>query len=214
VSAWAASAEGVTLSTDAATYQAQQLVLCAGAWISELFPEGSDVFAVHRQLLYWFPIREGYDQFRDSPIFVWEFQGEQRDFTHLVGFYGFPAVDGPAGGVKVAAESYERTTAPDGRQHPATQAEIDAIYARYIAPSLPWLGAEPVRTVSCLYTCTRRSRFVIDRHPAHDCVLIVSPCSGHGFKHSAAIGESVAQWVARRATDIDLSGFSLSQAAR
>jgi sarcosine oxidase len=71
-----------------------------------------------------------------------------------------------------------------------------------------------VRTVSCLYTCTRRSRFVIDRHPAHDCVLIVSPCSGHGFKHSAAIGESVAQWVARRATDIDLSGFSLSQAAR
>jgi sarcosine oxidase len=214
VSAWAASAEGVTVSTDAATYQAQQLVLCAGAWISELFPEGSDVFAVHRQLLYWFPIREGYDQFRDSPIFVWEFQGEQRDFTHLVGFYGFPAVDGPAGGVKVAAESYERTTAPDGRQHPATQAEIDAIYARYIAPSLPWLGAEPVRTVSCLYTCTRRSRFVIDRHPAHDCVLIVSPCSGHGFKHSAAIGESVAQWVARRATDIDLSGFSLSQAAR
>jgi len=32
----------------------------AGAWIGELFPEGRDIFAVYRQLLYWFPIREGY----------------------------------------------------------------------------------------------------------------------------------------------------------
>jgi glycine/D-amino acid oxidase-like deaminating enzyme len=34
-----------------------------------------------------------------------------------------------------------------------------------------------------------------DRHPEHDTVLIVSPCSGHGFKHSPAVGEAVAQWV-------------------
>jgi sarcosine oxidase len=210
VTGWTTSAEGVTVSTDAATYQAEQLVLCAGAWISELFPEGSDVFAVHRQLLYWFPIRRGYEQLRDSPIFVWELEGEHRDFTHLVGFYGFPAVDGPTGGVKVATESYERTTTPDAVQHPATQAEIERMYERFIGPRLPWLGATPVRTVSCLYTCTRASRFVIDRHPAHDTVLIVSPCSGHGFKHSAAIGESVAQWVTEGATEIDLSGFSLA----
>ncbi len=214
VTGWTASGGRVTVTTDAATYQAEQLVLCAGAWIPALFPEGDDVFAVHRQLLYWFPIREGYEQLRDMPIFVWELEGERRDFTHLVGFYGFPAVDGPAGGVKVATESYERTTTPDGRRPPATQAEIDEMYERFVGPHLPWLGAKPIRTVSCLYTCTRQSRFVIDRHPAHDSVLIVSPCSGHGFKHSAAIGESVAQWVTEGTTEIDLSGFSLSQASR
>jgi len=64
------------------------------------------------------------------------------------------------------------------------------MYERYIAPYLPWLGAGPVKTVSCLYTSTRGSRFVIDRHPEHDSVLIVSACSGHGFKHSPAIGEA------------------------
>jgi sarcosine oxidase len=209
VEAWAVSAAGVVVRAGAETYEAQQLVLCAGAWIPQLFPQGSDIFAIHRQLLYWFPIREGYEQLRDMPTFIWDFGGETHGFVHLLGFYGFPAVDGPEGGVKVAAESYERTTTPDGRQHPASQPEIDDMYDRYVAPHLPWLGARPLRTSSCLYTSTRGSRFIIDRHPRHDAVLIVSACSGHGFKHSPAIGEAVAQWVTEGATDIDLSGFGL-----
>jgi sarcosine oxidase len=212
VGRWAAAGSGVSVFTDDGTYRARRLVLCAGPWITQLFPEGGDVFAVYRQLLYWFPIREGYEQLREMPIFVWDFRGEKRGFVHLLGFYGFPAVDGPRGGVKVASESYERTTTPDGRQHPATRAEIDRMYRRYVAPRLPWLGAEPLRTVSCLYTSTRRSTFVIDRHPQHDQVLIVSPCSGHGFKHSPAIGETVAQWVSGSPADIDLGAFSLARA--
>ena len=75
-------------------------------------------------------------------------------------------------------------------------------------------GPEPVRTVSCLYTSTPANRFVIDRHPDHRTVLIVSPCSGHGFKHSAAIGEAVAQWATRGTTDIDLSPFRLVAGAQ
>jgi sarcosine oxidase len=214
VKRWTASPNGVTVRTGADTYEAEQLLLCAGAWIGELFPDGRDLFAVYRQLLYWFPIRRGYQELRDMPTFVWDFTGERRGFVHLDGFYGFPAVDGPAGGLKVASESYERTTAPDGRQHPATRAEIDHMYHRCIAPYLPWLGGEPVKTVSCLYTSTRGSRFVIDRHPDHDSVLIVSACSGHGFKHSPAIGEAVAQWLTGQQPDIDLSAFGFSRARR
>jgi sarcosine oxidase len=211
VEEWAASPAGVTVRTDAETYEAGQLVLCVGAWLPQLFPEGSEIFAIHRQLLHWFPIREGYEQLRSMPAFVWDFGGEAHGFVHLDGFYGLPAVDGPAGGVKVATESYAHTTTPDGQQHPASQSEIDHIYQRCVAPRLPWLGAEPLRTSSCLYTNTRGSRFVIDRHPEHDTVMIVSACSGHGFKHSAAIGESVAQSVTGHASDIDLSAFGLSR---
>ncbi len=207
VERWTASPAGVTVDTDADTYQTAQLVLCAGAWIGELYPGGRDIFAVYRQLLYWFQIREGYQQLHDMPAFVWDLGGEQQGFVHLDGFYGFPALDGPGGGLKVASESYERTTTPDGRRHPATQSEIDQMYERCIARYLPWLGPVPVRTVSCLYTSTRGSRFVIDRHPEHDSVLIVSACSGHGFKHSPAIGEAVAQWLTGDQPDIDLSAF-------
>jgi sarcosine oxidase len=214
VERWTASPNAVTVTTDADTYLAGQLLLCAGAWIGELFPDGRDIFAVYRQLLYWFPICEGYPPLRDMPTFVWDLGGDQGRFVHLDGFYGFPAIDGPGGGVKVAAESYERTTTPDGRQHPATQSEIDRMYQWSVAPHLPWLGAEPLKTVSCLYTSTRGSRFVIDRHPEHDSVLIVSACSGHGFKHSPAIGEAVAQLLTGQKSDIDLRPFGFSQARR
>jgi sarcosine oxidase len=211
VERWTASAPGVTVTTNVATYAAGQLLLCAGAWIGELFPEGRDLFAVYRQLLFWFPIREGYAQLRDMPVFVWDIGGDQQGFVHLDGFYGFPALDGPDGGVKLASELYERTVAPDGRQHPATPAEIEHMYRGCVAPFFPWLGAEPLRTVSCLYTSTFGSRFVIDRHPEHETVLIVSACSGHGFKHSPAIGEAVAQWLTGQQPGIDLSAFSLAR---
>ena len=205
---WTASHDGVAVRTDRDRYTAGQLVLCAGAWIPQLYPEGREIFAIYRQLLYWFPIREGYEQLRDMPIFVWDFGFSDR-FVHLNGLYGFPAIDGPDGGVKVASESYAATTEPDGAQHPATPAESEDMYADYVAPHLPWLGPGPLRSVSCLYTTTRGNRFIIDRHPEHERVMIVSPCSGHGFKHSPAIGESVAQWVTDGASVIDLSPFGL-----
>jgi sarcosine oxidase len=211
---WSASSDGVTVTTTAGGHSADRLVLCAGPWITELFPEGRDVFAVYRQLLFWFPIKRGYPLLRDMPAFVWDFGGADDGMVHLSGFYGFPAIDGPDGGVKAASESYEHTTAPDGRRHPATPAEAAQMYEECVAPHLPWLGSEPIRTVSCLYTSTLGSRFVIDRHPAHEPVLIVSACSGHGFKHSAAIGEAIADWAGGREPAIDLSPFSLSRVER
>ena len=214
VKGWTASGHGVSVTTDADTYAAGQLLLCAGAWITDLVPQMRDIVATYRQLLFWFPIRLGYAALRDMPAFVWDLGGDQRGFVHLDGFYGFPAIDGPAGGVKVASESYEHTTVPDGRQHPATRAETERMYRGCIAPYLPWLGAEPLRTVSCLYTSTRRSRFIIDRHPEHDAVFVVSACSGHGFKHSPAIGEAVAQRLTGHAPEVDLSGFSFDRVQR
>ena len=211
---WSASAHGVSVVTDRTRYASEQLILCAGPWLPGLFPEGQELFAVHRQVQIWFTIRQGYEQLRDMPVFVWDFGGERGGFVHFDGFYGFPAVDGPAGGVKVATETYETTCTPDGRQHPPTPVETAAMYRHCVQARLPWLGSDPVRTLSCLYTCTRGSRFVIDRHPVHESVLIVSPCSGHGFKHSPAIGEAVAQWVTGSRVDLDLSPFCLSHAAR
>jgi sarcosine oxidase len=210
VTSWTATGGGVTVETDRATYAAGQLVLSPGPWIHELFPEAADDFAIHRQLLYWFPVRKHFEQFAAMPVFVWDFGAVAEDFVHFNGIYGFPAVDGPTGGVKLATETYEYTTTPDGRQHPATGPEIRRMYRHYVGPQLPWLGSTPLRTVSCLYTSTRANRFVIDRHPEHERVLIVSPCSGHGFKHSAAIGESIAQWAIDGRAELDLSVFTLA----
>jgi sarcosine oxidase len=122
-------------------------------------------------------------------------------------FYGLPPLAGAAGCVKVATDQFEHTTEPDGAQHPATPDEAALMRRQAIGTRLPRLGFAPLRTVSCLYPSTRGSRFVIDRHPAHENVLIVSACSGHGFKHSAAVGEAVAQWMAGQSPEVDLRPF-------
>jgi sarcosine oxidase len=214
VEKWTASADGVRVRTPAGAYEAEQLVFCAGPWIMELFPNGGEIFGVYRQVMYWLEITQGYEQLRDMPTFIWDFAGRTEGVVHLSGIYGFPAVDGPRGGVKVGTESYRATTAPDGRQHPASGREVEQFHARYIAPHLPWLGPRVLRSVSCLYTSTNGSRFVIDRHPGHENVLIVSACSGHGFKHSPAIGEAVAQLMTDGDSAIDLGHFSLAAARR
>jgi sarcosine oxidase len=37
--------------------------------------------------------------------------------------------------------------------------------------------------------------------------MIVSACSGHGFKHSPAVGEAVAQWMMGEPPQLDLTPF-------
>jgi sarcosine oxidase len=209
---WAASSGAVTVTTGTATLEARELVLCAGAWITKLVPESAGLFAVYPQILHWFGIRRGYEALRQMPIFIWEMVGERDAFTHLSGgFYGFPAIDGPHGGLKLATERYDATVDPDRRPDPdpALAESARTLHERYLARHFPWVTAEPLRIASCLYTCTRASRFIIDQHPNHPNVRIVAACSGHGFKHSAAIGEAVAQTISVGASEIDLTPFAL-----
>jgi sarcosine oxidase len=60
---------------------------------------------------------------------------------------------------------------------------------------------------------TPDANFVIDEHPDLEGVLLVSPCSGHGFKHSAGIGEAIAQRMTTGSSDVDLSPFRLDRFA-
>jgi sarcosine oxidase len=208
---WTASADGVTVTTAAGTYSGSQLILSVGAWIARLFEEAGDTFAVHRQLMYWFAIREGYAQLREMPVFVWDFGGDKAEFVQFHGFYGFPALEGPAGGVKVGTATYDQPATSDEQHLSPTEREVADMYEQNVTRYLPWLGPELLRAAPCLYTSTRAGRFVIDRHPDHDTVWIVSPCSGHGFKHSPAIGEAIAQQVTSGTSDLDLSPFSLDR---
>jgi sarcosine oxidase len=68
-----------------------------------------------------------------------------------------------------------------------------------------------VKAVSCLYTVTPDHKFVIDIHPEFPQAIVASPCSGHGFKHSAAIGEVLAQLVTEGRSAIDIRSFSFQR---
>jgi sarcosine oxidase len=87
------------------------------------------------------------------------------------------------------------------------------MFAEHVGRRIVGARAEPSRAAACLYTVTPDSGFVIDRLPGEDRVILASPCSGHGFKHSAAVGEAIAQLATRGQADLDLTAFSVSRYA-
>jgi glycine/D-amino acid oxidase-like deaminating enzyme len=92
-------------------------------------------------------------------------------------------------GLKVANEESEGIVDPDSVDRVVSDADKVKMYETYVRPFLPDLGPRSIKTAVCLYTNAPSARFVIDTHPEHERVIFASPCSGHGFKHSAAIGE-------------------------
>ena len=179
------SIEGGRVVTDAGAASAGTVVLTAGPWVGEFVDPRR--FAVHRQVQYWFGT-DAYERHRDMPIFIWELGGGADDFV-----YGFPAIDGPEGGVKLSSEDYTSTTTPEACERDVTPEEAAAFHRRYVAGRVPGIGDRCLRAKTCLYTVAGDRNFVIEEDGG---VLLVSACSGHGFKHSAAIGERVAQTVA------------------
>jgi sarcosine oxidase len=201
------SGRRVMVSTDRATYRADRVVIAAGPWLPQLLrAELARPFRVSRQALLWFEVDEA-ARFAAGrfPVFIWELQRARQ------AIYGFPAVDGPAGGIKCATEQFDATTTPDAVDRIVGDAEAAETWTRLVAPHLPGVGPRCVRASTCLYTCTPDFGFVIDRHPDSDRMLIASPCSGHGFKHSAALGEALAELVGEGRSTVDLASFRLAR---
>jgi len=196
---------GVRVVTSASEYRAANLVVTAGPWLPELLSdEWRPFFKIYRQVLYWFAVEGAYETLAPGnfPVFIWEVQGEACPM------YGFPAVDGPAGGMKIGREEYSQTTSPEAVDRTVSQAEIAHMHDTQVAPFFHGVESRCLRSAVCLYTLAPEAAFVIDRLPGSPSVIIASPCSGHGFKHSAAVGEALAELVVAGASRLDLSAFS------
>ena len=197
--------------TDKGELRARKLLICAGAWLPRfLEPSLAHLFTVSRQTLHWFAVDAPIDRFEPPrfPVWIWELQ----DTRHVI--YGFPAIDGRSGGAKVATEQYQTTTTPQSANREVSEEESRLMYESLVAPYLPGLGPARVKAAVCLYTVTPDFHFVIDRHPRVPEATIVSPCSGHGFKHSAAIGEALADTATGAKPRIDLSPFAFRRFQR
>jgi sarcosine oxidase len=198
---------GVRVVTDIAEYFGATAIVAAGPWVGD-FVEGAPAerFKIYRQVLYWFDVSQAYEQFKlgEFPIFIWSFGRWPGDFV-----YGFPAIDGRDGGLKVASEEYQVTTPPEQVDRTVAGEEAAKIFKNYVSGKLIGVRERCVKSAVCLYTSTPDSNFVIDWIDEN--VLLASPCSGHGFKHSAAIGETLAELALTGRSTIDTSPFSISQ---
>ena len=199
---------GVTVKTSRGTYFAGKVIVTAGPWIARFLPLAyAHLFKVYRQVMYWFDIRgDCRSTFAPPgfPIFIWIF-AKGGEF----GFYGFPTLDGKT--IKIATEQFTAISDPDHVQRTVGMEEEQSMYKDYVQGRLPGISDRCGTAASCLYTVTPDSNFIIDVHPDNDRIIIASPCSGHGFKHSAAIGAALAEQVIDGKSKIDMSSFSLTR---
>jgi sarcosine oxidase len=177
------------------------MILSAGGWARELLLDLNPPLAIERQVLFWFEPKSAPKLFYPErcPIHLWQVgAGEKRRF-----FYGFPDL---GEGVKVAGHHAGAAVSPDSVSRDVSPAEVDtmrSLLCRY----LPQADG-PLRSATvCLYTNTPDEHFWIDRHPAHPQVIVASPCSGHGFKFSSAIGEILADLATVGKSQFDLNLF-------
>lgn len=206
VQRFAQAGDVVTVTTDRGEYPARSLLVCAGPWLPSLLaPDLARLFTITRQVLYWFELAAPAAEFTPPrfPVWIWELQ----DRAHVI--YGFPSLDGAS--LKLATEQYARTTSAEAAPREVAADECERMHRDLVAPFLPGLGPRCVQAATCLYTATPDFHFLIDRHPGMPDVILASPCSGHGFKHSAAVGEALAQMALDGRSAIDLAPFSLQR---
>jgi sarcosine oxidase len=198
----------VEVVTNRATYTADKLVIAAGPWVPQFVPALAPRLTVRRQVLAWFRIDEAklspeYYRPERFPVFVWQVPREKT-------MYAFPWTGDGTPSVKVGTEQYHSASTADTVDRTVGADEIAALYRDYVAAFLPGLSGDCVRSAACPYTCTEDSHFIIDRLPDDPRVTVVSACSGHGFKHSPAIGEAIAELTTQGHTShVSLEAFRL-----
>lgn len=184
---------GVRVRTGQGEYTAGHLVITPGAWAPELLAGLGVPFTVERQVMHWFQPLGGTAAYTPDrqPVYIWEGDDRAEGETEGTQIYGFPAIDGPAGGVKVAFFRKGETCTPETIDRTVREREV-AEMAAYAGARLPGLPGRPLRAATCMYTTTPDEHFVIARHPGCEATTVACGFSGHGFKFVPVVGEILA----------------------
>ena len=202
VTAIETSSAGVRLIVGDDVIEAASVIVCTGAWMSDLIPALKSRLTVQRQALCWYEAK-GPSLVAPGALPVFMIDGKDD----LI--YGFPDFSGA--GMKCASHyaSGLLAHADDARQDAGAVDELRT--RRFLEQYMP-MAAGPLKDMkTCLYTMTPDEDFVIDQLPSDPRIVVCSACSGHGFKFASVIGEVLADLATRGETRHDISRFAISR---
>lgn len=197
---WNPRGEQLVVETDRGTITCRKLVLALGAWIAKHAGSASDRFKAQRQTVHWFDPVDARNRAVRYPVFLLE-----HEPNGLI--YSIPDT---GEGIKVGIHYGGPVVDPDTVSRTTTAGEEAAVrhqLARFFPAANGALRASSV----CLYTNTPDLHFVVDWLPENDGVLVLSPCSGHGFKFSSVMGEIAADLLTGGSSRFDLAPFRLQR---
>ena len=197
-----ATAGGVRLETGRGTCEADRVVLAAGPWLPRLLSQlGTELpLEIERQLSHWFEPEAADDAKYGAarcPVALWEMPDGDV----------FATLPNRGNGVKCGMHHAGAATSPDAVNRVVSQGE-NAVARELLETVMPGAGGRLLEARVCLYTNTPDRHFIVDWLDGGR-VLVVSPCSGHGFKFATAIGEIATQLVTEGRSWLDIEPFSI-----
>lgn len=134
---------------------------------------------------------------------MWGFGERPEDFI-----YGFPSMDGKS--IKMASESFVPSSHADTIDRSVSNEEEEKFIKIKLSDRFNFTNKTVLKSKVCIYTLYPNSNFLVDTLPDFPEVLVASACSGHGFKHSAGLGEAIANELIGKSTSINLNAFRWS----
>jgi len=205
VLSWESRADAIRVTTDHGTYEADRLVVSAGAWVGSLVPALQPITSPERQVLAWLqPSRPELFVPSRFPVF--------NLFVDEGHFYGFPVETVPGFKFGLYHHLDEQVDPETIDREPNTRdEEVLRQFAERYFPD----GAGPTMALrACMFTNAPDEHFILDLHPDDRRVVVASPCSGHGFKFSSVVGEIIADLAETGETRHDIRLFRLDRFAQ
>ena len=187
---------------DGEVFRAEKLIIAPGAWAPELLKHLNVPLQVRRKHVYWFPTSDSaYHEQSGFPTYLFE-------LPHGV-FYGFPQIDEL--GLKVAEHSggvVIDNPLEDSRDlDPADLARVE----EFLTQHLPDVGRPMGRRTVCYYTMSPDEHFIVDRHPYFPNTYFAAGLSGHGFKFTSVLGQTLADLSLTDQTDLPIAHLRLGR---
>jgi len=173
------------------TMQADHIVVAAGAWVLKLFPELDGELKTYRTAL-------AYVEPPADLKAAWETAPVVLDIGGAVDGYAIPPSGGA--GMKFGSGLHQVPTSDADWNRDPVPGEGEAIRNLFSPPIARIEEYRVTEVVTCAYTFTDDEKFMA--HEKGKC-LIVSACSGHGYKFGAAVGRRVAAAIG----DGDIAGL-------
>jgi sarcosine oxidase len=181
------SGDVAVVVTSEGTFRTKSVVVSAGAWFEKLVGGKVKLPKIVVELgqpTHFTPL-SGYEDPSLWPAFIHHADAGNTKSSVSGGAYGMYT---PGVGLKVGFEEEGHLVDPDNRDF-----SINRMWNQntknYVREWFPGVDPETADPVTCLFTNTPNSDFILDRQGP---LTVVSACSGHGFKFTPRIGQIAA----------------------
>jgi sarcosine oxidase len=182
---------GTAIRANGEVHTFEAVIVAAGSWAGKLLPELADRLTVRRRVVGWLKPRR---TIAEPPVIC---------VDNDVGLFGLPTPDGL---YKIGLHLVGDDVDPEDVRDP--NRKDSELLARQARMQLPLHESQPVRMARCLYTITEDENFLIAPSREDPGVLMMSCCSGHGFKYAPVDGEIALAWLEGRPRP-ELDAFGL-----